>query len=99
MNISRCDQTKKVVFELSGRLDTLTSMMLQNSIIREFETASHVILDFKQISYISSIGLRALLSGEKVAKTKGLKQTLINVSENVMDMLRITGLNRVLTVE
>ena len=99
MNISRCSDTNQVKFELTGRLDTMSSLMLQNSIMTEYENASHVVLDLKQIAYISSMGLRALLSGEKVARAKGLKQTLVNVSENVMEVLRVTGLNKVLTVE
>ena len=98
MNISRCDKTNQVVFELTDRLDTMNSIVLQNSIITEYENGSHVVLDLKQLAYISSMGLRAMLQGEKVARAKELKQTLVNVSDNVMEVLRITGLSKIFTV-
>ena len=87
---------EKTIIALSGRLDTTTSLKLQETLLSEIGDATHVELDFAGLVYISSAGLRVLLMGEKTAKSKGSRQTLINVSPDIMEVFEITGFSNVL---
>ena len=99
MNIHRIQNGNKTEFTLSGRLDTTTAPQLQEALISEFNTATSVTLDFAGLAYVSSAGLRVLLMGEKTAKAKGAKQTLINVSAEIMEVFEMTGFSNVLHFE
>ena len=99
MKINKINQDGKTVFSLSGRLDTVTSPKLQEVLIPEFDEAKHVELDFADIAYVSSAGLRVLLMGEKTAKAKGGRQTLVNVSGDIMEVFEMTGFSDVLSIE
>ncbi|MCL2054514.1 MAG: STAS domain-containing protein [Oscillospiraceae bacterium] len=84
---------------LSGRLDANTAPQLQSELLGELNAANAVTLDFAGLTYVSSAGLRILLMGEKAAKTKDTKQTLVNVSEEIMEIFEMTGFLSVLNVE
>jgi anti-anti-sigma factor len=99
MTVTKERSGDNLVMLLEGRLDTTTAPELQTELIPEFDTAKHIRLDFKDLVYVSSAGLRVLLMGEKTAKAKGGKMVLINVSEEVMEVLEMTGLSEVLTIE
>ena len=99
MNIQRTQNGDKTEFALSGRLDTTTAPQLQEALIPEFNTVKSVTLDFAGLAYVSSAGLRVLLMGEKTAKAKGGKQTLVNVSAEIMEVFEMTGFSNVLYFE
>lgn len=82
---------------LTGRLDTSTAPQLQDVLMPSIEDNKQVVLDFSGIEYISSAGLRVLLMGAKAAKAAGGSQTLVNVSEDVMEVFALTGFDGVLT--
>jgi len=99
MNINKTQDGEKTTLVLSGRLDTTTAPKLQESLIPEFDTANQVELDFTDLIYVSSAGLRVLLMGEKTAKAKGASMTLVGVSEEVMEVFEMTGFADMLTIE
>ena len=66
MKIEIKKNTKEVVLELEGRLDTTTAPMLDQAIHEEMGDAKHLVLDMKELAYISSAGLRVLLSAQKM---------------------------------
>jgi len=99
MTVTKDRSGEKLVISLEGRLDTTTAPQLQPELIPEFDAAKEIRLDFKGLDYVSSAGLRVLLMGEKTAKAKGGKMILINVSEEIMEVLDMTGLSDVLTIE
>ena len=99
MNINKTQTEEKTTLVLSGRLDTITAPKLQESLIPEFNTANHVELDFTELIYVSSAGLRVLLMGEKAAKAKGASMTLKGVSDEVMEVFEMTGFADMLTIE
>ena len=99
MNIDKTQTEEKTTLVLSGRLDTTTAPKLQESLIPEFDTANHVELDFSELIYVSSAGLRVLLMGEKAAKAKGSSMTLKNVSDEIMEVFEMTGFADMLTIE
>ncbi|MDR0761400.1 MAG: STAS domain-containing protein [Treponema sp.] len=99
MTISKNKAGEKVVLSLEGRLDTTTAPQLQEQLIPEFDTAKYIQVDFKNLSYVSSAGLRVLLMGEKTAQAKGGKMTLVNVSAEIQEIFEMTGFSDVLTLE
>jgi len=99
MNISIIKNEEKTILALSGKLDTITSSKLQEILISELGSEKHVELDFSDLSYVTSAGLRILLMGEKIAKAQNSRQTLVNVSSEVMAIFEMTGFNSVLNFE
>jgi len=99
MNINMTQDGKKTTLAVSGRLDTTTAPKLQDALLPEFDTAKHVELEFSELTYVSSAGLRILLMGEKAAKAKGASMTLTGVSGEIMDVFEMTGFVDMLTIE
>jgi len=99
MNINKIYNNDKTTLALFGRLDTTTAPKLQDELLPEFDNAKHVELDFADLAYVSSAGLRVLLSGEKTAKGKGKKMTLVNVSQDVLEVFEMTGFSDILSIE
>ena len=83
---------------LEGRLDTTTAPSLQEALIPSFDKAKDISLDFSGIDYVSSAGLRVLLLGQKKALSTGGKMSLKGVSEDVMEVLEMTGFDEMLTI-
>ena len=87
-----------VALKVDGRLDTTTAPALEKIINDECETAEGLILDFANLSYISSAGLRVLLASQKKMNKQGFMK-LINVCSAVMDVLEMTGFADILVIE
>jgi anti-anti-sigma factor len=99
MDIIKIQEENKTILSLSGNLDTTTASQFQDALIPELNIVHHLILDFKELVYLSSAGLRVLLLGVKTAKQKGTQMVLRNLSVNIQKVIRITGLDTVLVVE
>lgn len=99
MNITKTQNGENTTFTLSGRLDTTTAPQLQEVLVPEFDTVKSITLDFAELAYVSSAGLRVLLMGEKTAKAKLGRQTLVNVSDEIMEVFEMTGFSDVLHIE
>jgi anti-anti-sigma factor len=99
MIITKNQDGEKLVIALEGRLDTTTAPELQEQLIPEFDTVKHIQLDFKQLVYVSSAGLRVLLLGEKTAKAKTGRMSLVNVSPEIQEIFEMTGFSEVLAIE
>ena len=99
MTITKNLQGDKLTISLSGRLDTVTSPDLESELKTALDSAKELIMDFTKLEYISSAGLRVLLSAHKKMDGKGGKMKLININEMVREVLEVTGFMSVLTVE
>ena len=99
MTITTQRDGSHITLEVAGRIDTNTSTQLQGEILRAFQGARQLTLDFSQVPYISSAGLRALLIGQKTAKTKGAAMELLHVQPAVMKVLQLSGFDSILTVK
>ena len=88
----------ETVIELSGRLDTSTSPVLDRTIREDISESTDLILDFKGLEYISSAGLRVLLGAQKRMKINGAMK-LRHVCEEIMDVFEMTGFVDILTIE
>ena len=86
------------VVEIVGRLDTTTAPSLEKTLNEDMGETKNLILDFKGLEYISSAGLRVLLSAQKRMQKIG-SMKLINVCENVMEVFEITGFADILVIE
>lgn len=94
---TNCGDHIRILIE--GRVDVTTSPQLQNKILTAFQKNSNLVLDFLNVEYISSAGLRALLIGQKTAASKKGHMKLVNVNEAVMNVLTISGFLEILNVE
>ena len=96
MTIEIKKDVQDITIEIVGRLDTTTAPLLEKAINEEVGECKNLILDLKGLEYISSAGLRVMLSTQKKVK-EGFK--LINVCELVMEVFEMTGFCDVLTIE
>lgn len=81
-----------------GRLDTITAPELEKVIKAGLEGVTELTLDFKKLEYISSAGLRVLLSAQKAMQQQG-SMKVVNVSPLIMEIFEVTGFVDVLTIE
>ena len=83
---------------LEGRLDTMTAPELEAELNQSLGNADSLMLDFSKLDYISSAGLRVLLSAHKAMSAKGgMKVT--NVNEIVQEVFEVTGFADILSIE
>lgn len=95
------DQTKEgstLTMKVSGRLDTTTAPQLENEITGHLDGITEFIMDFSDLEYISSAGLRVLLVTTKMMKGKG-SFVIRNINETVREIFEVTGFLDILTVE
>ena len=85
----------EMTIALSGELNTLTSPKLAEEIAAHSEKVNSLIMDFKECDYVSSAGIRVLLSTFKVLKKKQGNMQLLNIGENFREVLDATGLDAV----
>ena len=83
--------------KLTDRLDTVTSPQLEEKLKKELEGVTNLQFDFAELEYISSAGLRVLLTASKKMKKQG-KMEIHNVNEEVMEVFTITGFADILTI-
>ena len=98
MNINIEKENGKVLMKIEGRLDTTTAPELDKAINGEGDELKTLVLDFNGVDYISSAGLRVLLSAQKKMNVQGYME-LINVGETVMDVFEMTGFADVLVIK
>ena len=98
MTIEIKRQPETVLIELVGRLDTNTAPALDKTLCEDIGDVQNLVLDIKGLEYISSAGLRVLLSAQKKMQKKG-SMKVTNASEAVMEVFEITGFVDILTIE
>lgn len=98
MNINIEKENGSTVIKIEGRLDTTTAPELEKAINAEGEALKSLVLDFKGVEYISSAGLRVLLTAQKKMNVQGHME-LTDVSEAVMDIFEMTGFADILVIK
>lgn len=88
----------QTVIAIIGRLDTVTAPALDKTINQDLEGTTELILDMKDLEYISSAGLRVLLGAQKKMQKIG-SMKLTGVCEEVMEVFEMTGFADILTIE
>ena len=98
MTISKVLNGNTLEIALEGRLDTRTAPELEAELNQSMEGADSLTLDFSKLEYISSAGLRVLLSAQKIMNKQG-KMTIRNVCPEIMDIFDVTGFVDILNIE
>ena len=98
MTITKKQNGNALEIALEGRLDTMTAPELEAELKNDMGGAESLTLDFSKLDYISSAGLRVLLSAHKAMSAKGgMKVTHVN--EIVQEVFEVTGFSDILTIE
>ena len=88
----------ETIIKLVGRLDTTTAPALDKTINEDIADTNNLVLDIKELEYISSAGLRVLLGAQKKMQKIG-SMKVINVREEVMEVFEMTGFADILVIE
>ncbi len=98
MEIQQTKEGSTLTLNLSGRLDTTTAPLLEHTVNESLKDVEKLVLDFKDLEYVSSAGLRVLLNAQKIMNKQG-SMVLKNVCPDVNEVLEITGFTDILTIE
>ena len=98
MTITKNLEGSKLTIALEGRLDTTTSPQLEGELHPDIDGATELTFDLEQLQYISSAGLRVLLSAQKIMNKQGT-MTIKNVCPEIMDIFDVTGFVDILNIE
>ena len=99
MTINEKIESDKIVLEVEGKVDRLTTQQLQDAILLALQKMNQLEIDFGGVNYISIAGLRALLMGQKTAQSKQGRMVLCNVTDPVKDIFNITGFSSFLEIQ
>ena len=98
MIINKKKDGTTLTLAVQGRLDTTTAPELEKEIKTGLDGVTELIMDFEDLDYISSAGLRVLLSAQKAMSKQG-SMKVIHVKELVMEVFEVTGFADILTIE
>ena len=98
MTIHKTRNETELTLALAGRLDTTTAPELEGELKSSLDGVTGLVMDFEKLEYISSAGLRVLLSAQKTMNRQG-SMKLIHVNEVVMEIFEVTGFSEILTIE
>ena len=98
MTINKERNESTLTLALVGRLDTVTAPELEAALKDSLEGVAALVLDLKDLEYVSSAGLRVLLAAQKMMREQGTMK-LTNVNETVMEVFELTGFSQILTIE
>ena len=82
------------IYSLGARLDSFNYQEVQDALLAIIEKGCNAVLDMTACNYVSSTGLRVLLYSKKVAESKGLQLYLVGFSEEVRDIMEVTGFDK-----
>ena len=98
MEILKNENGGTLTISLWGRLDTVSAPQLDEELKASIGDVSELILDLANLEYMSSAGLRILLSAQKTMNKQG-KMIVKNVNSTIMDIFEVTGFTDILTIE
>jgi anti-sigma B factor antagonist len=98
LDIKKNLEGSKLEFVLDGRLDTITAPQLEEEVKASIDGITELVFDFNNLAYVSSAGLRVLLSAQKTMNDKGT-MVVRNVSDEIQEIFDVTGFSDILTIE
>ncbi len=99
MNINKIYDGKGLTVEVEGRIDTITAPELQEAVDEEYGNFDSLVLDFKNLEYISSAGLRVLVIIEKKLKPEGIPFTVTNLNDTINEIIIMSGFDKILDIK
>lgn len=97
MEINKTKNNEELIVKVTGRLDSAGAPELEESLKNDLENLKSLVFDFADLEYISSAGLRVLLSCQKVMNQKG-SMVVKNVNQSIKEIFDITGFADILTI-
>lgn len=98
MTITKTLDGSELTICLEGRLDTSTSPSLEAELSGSLDNVDSLVMDFSKLEYISSAGLRLLLSAQKIMNKQGT-MVIRHANETILDVFEVTGFIDILTIE
>ena len=98
LNINKTAEDKTLTVTLEGRLDTTTAPQLEMELKSSLDGVTMLVMDFEKLEYISSAGLRVLLSAQKIMNKQG-EMKVIHVSDVINEIFEVTGFSDILNIE
>ena len=98
LNIEKKSEGTNLNIALEGRLDTTTAPQLEAELKSDLPGVTNLVMDFEKLEYISSAGLRVLLSTQKIMNKQG-EMKLIHVSDVINEIFEVTGFSDILNIE
>ncbi len=99
MNITSKLNGKELLVALEGRLDTTSAPELERELSAKLDGVDSLVLEFAELRYLSSAGLRTLLSSQKKMNAKNGTMIIRHANEMIMEVFEVTGFLDILTVE
>lgn len=99
MRIETVKEENRIILKVEGRIDTNTSKEFQSELLLAFQKQNEVIADLKEVDYVSSAGLRAMLIAYKTAESKKGSFILRNLQTGVREVLNMSGFSRFIQIE
>ena len=97
VNVGTIDSNNKLVISVEGSIDTVTAAEFEKEVKAGIATAKELILDFSSVDYVSSAGLRAIISLNDFMDSKG-KMIVKNVNDDVHEVFEMTGFTSIINV-
>ena len=98
MDITPIKNGTDLTLKLEGRLDTVTAPQLEEELKSSIDETENLVFDLSGLNYISSAGLRVLLSAQKRMNAKGTMK-VTGVNSIIMEIFDVTGFTDILTIE
>ena len=98
MNITKTREEDTLTVALEGRLDTVTAPQLEAELRTSVNGIKKLVMDLEKLDYISSAGLRVLLSAQKVMNRQGV-MIVCHVQPGIMEIFDVTGFSEMLNIE
>ena len=98
LNIEKKTEGNELKIALTGRLDTTTAPQLESELKSALDGVTSLVMDFEKLEYISSAGLRVLLSAQKIMNKQG-SMKITHVSDVINEIFDVTGFSDILNIE
>ena len=98
MTVTKTKKGTELVIAIEGRVDTTTSPQLETEIKDSIDGITKLVFDFAKVEYISSAGLRVLLSAQKTMNKQG-EMVVTNCSDDILEIFEVTGFTDILTIK
>lgn len=99
MEIIKNYNEKELTLSVKGRIDTLTSVEFDGAIQEEYGNFNSLIIDFNDVNYISSAGLRVLIATEKKLDAENIKMVILNVNDEIQKIFKLSGFDKILEIQ
>ncbi len=98
MKITKTENGSSLCLSLEGRLDTNTAPELETVLKASVDGITELVIDMQSLDYLSSAGLRVLLSAQKTMNKQG-SMKVMHVNDTIMEIFEVTGFVDILTIE